>query len=129
MFLYKLKKIFRERKLELFASAYSFAVIASFLPLFSLVFLWNQEFSRSDRRSMLFTSVILSLINFGFIWSIDFIWGLNIIISILLGYVASFLAFFIPCLIYVISFEWAEIELNKAESREVKLKSISRNLF
>lgn len=129
MFLYKLKKIFRERKFELFASAYSFAIVASFLSFFYLVFLCSQEFSRSDRRAMLFTSLILTVVNFGIIWSIDLIWSPPIIISILLGYVASFLFFFPPCLGYVLAFEWHEIKLDKAETREVKLKSISKKFI
>ena len=129
MFLYKLKKVLRERKKDIIQSTLSFSLIASVLSLFVFMFINSEDFSKSDKRQMAVTSVILTSINLTIIYFVDYFLGYNIIVTILLGYFSSFLFFFIPCLIFILYFEVTELELDKSESRDAKLNSIFRNLF
>lgn len=129
MFLYKLKKVLRERKKDIIQSTLSFSLIASVLSLFVFMFINSEDFSKSDKRQMAVTSVILTSINLTIIYFVDYFLGYNIIVTILLGYFSSFLFFFIPCLIFILYFEITELELDKSEIRDAKLNSIFRNLF
>ena len=129
MFLYKLKKVLRERKKDIIQSTLSFSLMASVLSLFVFMFINSEDFSKSDKRQMAVTSVILTSINLTIIYFVDYFLGYNIIVTILLGYFSSFLFFFIPCLIFILYFEVTELELDKSETRDAKLNSIFRNLF
>jgi len=129
MFLYKLKKVLRERKKDIIQSTLSFSLMASVLSLFVFIFINNEDFSKSDKRQMAVTSAILTSINLTIIYFVDYFLGYNIIVTILLGYFSSFLFFFIPCLIFILYFEVTELELDKSETRDAKLNSIFRNLF
>ena len=129
MFLYKLKKVLRERKKDIIQSTLTFSLIASVLSLFVFMFINSEDFSKSDKRQMAVTSAILTSINLTIIYFVDYFLGYNIIVTILLGYFSSFLFFFIPCLIFILYFEVTELELDKSESRDAKLNSIFRNLF
>lgn len=129
MFLYKLKKVLRERKKDIIQYTLSFSLMASVLSLFVFMFINNEDFSKSDKRQMAVTSVILTSINLTIIYFVDYFLGYNIIVTILLGYFSSFLFFFIPCLIFILYFEVTELELDKSETRDAKLNSLFRNLF
>jgi hypothetical protein len=129
MFLYKLKKVLRERKKDIIQSTLTFSLMASVLSLFVFMFINSEDFSKSDKRQMAVTSVILTSINLTIIYFVDYFLGYNIIVTILLGYFSSFLFFFIPCLIFILYFEVTELELDKSETRDAKLNSIFRNLF
>ena len=129
MFLYKLKKVLRERKKDIIQSTLTFSLMASVLSLFVFIFINNEDFSKSDKRQMAVTSVILTSINLTIIYFVDYFLGYNIIVTILLGYFSSFLFFFIPCLIFILYFEVTELKLDKSDTRDVKLNSIFRNLF
>ena len=129
MFLYKLKKVLRERKKDIIQSTLTFSLMASVLSLFVFMFINSEDFSKSDKRQMGVTSVILTSINLTIIYFVDYFLGYNIIVTILLGYFSSFLFFFIPCLIFILYFEVTELELDKSETRDAKLNSIFRNLF
>jgi phosphoglycerol transferase MdoB-like AlkP superfamily enzyme len=129
MFLYKLKKVLRERKKDIIQSTLSFSLMASVLSLFVFMFINNEDFSKSDKRQMVVTSAILTSINLTIIYFVDYFLGYNIIVTILLGYFSSFLFFFIPCLIFILYFEVTELELDKSETRDAKLNSIFRSLF
>ena len=129
MFLYKLKKVLREIKKDIIQYTLSFSLIASVLSLFVFMFINSEDFSKSDKRQMAVTSVILTSINLTIIYFVDYFLGYNIIVTILLGYFSSFLFFFIPCLIFILYFEVTELELDKSEIRDAKLNSIFRNLF
>jgi dolichyl-phosphate-mannose--protein O-mannosyl transferase len=129
MFLYKLKKVLRERKKDIIQYTLSFSLIASVLSLFVFMFINNEDFSKSDKRQMGVTSAILTSINLTIIYFVDYFLGYNIIVTILLGYFSSFLFFFIPCLIFILYFEVTELELDKSETRDAKLNSLFRNLF
>lgn len=129
MFLYKLKKVLRERKKDIIQSTLTFSLMASVLSLFVFMFINSEDFSKSDKRQMAVTSAILTSINLTIIYFVDYFLGYNIIVTILLGYFSSFLFFFIPCLIFILYFEVTELELDKSESRDAKLNSIFRNLF
>jgi hypothetical protein len=129
MFLYKLKKVLRERKKDIIQSTLSFSLMASVLSLFVFMFINSEDFSKSDKRQMAVTSVILTSINLTIIYFVDYFLGYNIIFTILLGHFSSFLLFFIPCLIFILYFEITELELDKSEIRDAKLNSLFRNLF
>jgi hypothetical protein len=129
MFLYKLKKLFKERKKDIIQSTLTFSLMASIFSLFGLIFLNHENFSKSDKIQMLVTSFILTTINLTIIYFVDYFLGYNIVVCILLGYSSSFLLFFIPCFIFILYFEITDLELNKSETRDAKLNSIFRNLF
>ena len=129
MFLYKLKKVLRERKKDIIQSTLTFSLMASVLSLFVFIFINNEDFSKSDKRQMAVTSAILTSINLTIIYFVDYFLGYNIIVTILLGYFSSFLFFFIPCLIFILYFEITELKLDKSDTRDVKLNSIFRKLF
>ena len=129
MFLYKLKKVLRERKKDIIQSTLTFSLMASVLSLFVFMFINSEDFSKSDKRQMAVTSAILTSINLTIIYFVDYFLGYNIIVTILLGYFSSFLFFFIPCLIFILYFEVTELKLDKSDTRDVKLNSIFRNLF
>ena len=129
MFLYKLKKVLRERKKDIIQSTLSFSLMASVLSLFVFMFINSEDFSKSDKRQMAVTSFILTAINLTIIYFVDYFLGYNIIFSILLGYFSSFLLFFIPCLIFILHFEITELELDKDEIREAKLNKVFRKLL
>jgi hypothetical protein len=129
MFLYKLKKLFKERKKDIVQSTLTFSLMASIFSLFGLIFLNHENFSKSDKIQMLVTSFILTTINLTIIYFVDYFLGYNIVVCILLGYSSSFLLFFIPCFIFILYFEITDLELNKSETRDAKLNSIFRSLF
>jgi len=129
MFLYKLKKLFKERKKDIVQSTLTFSLMASIFSLFGLIFLNHENFSKSDKIQMLVTSFILTTINLTIIYFVDYFLGYNIVVCILLGYSSSFLLFFIPCFIFILYFEITDLELDKSETRDAKLNSIFRNLF
>ena len=129
MFLYKLKKVLRERKKDIIQSTLTFSLMASVLSLFVFMFINSEDFSKSDKRQMAVTSFILTAINLTIIYFVDYFLGYNIIFSILLGYFSSFLLFFIPCLIFILHFEITELELDKDEIREAKLNKVFRKLL
>ena len=129
MFLYKLKKVLRERKKDIIQSTLTFSLMASVLSLFVFMFINSEDFSKSDKRQMAVTSVILTSINLTIIYFVDYFLGYNIIVTILLGYFSSFLFFFIPCLIFILHFEITELELDKDEIREAKLNKVFRKLL
>ena len=129
MFLYKLKKVLRERKKDIIQSTLTFSLMASIFSLFGLIFLNDENFSKSDKIQIGLTSVILTSINLTIIYFVDYFLGYNIIVTILLGYFSSFLFFFIPCLIFILYFEITELKLDKSDTRDVKLNSIFRKLF
>jgi len=129
MFLYKLKKVLRERKKDIIQSTLTFSLMASIFSLFVFIFINNEDFSKSDKRQMAVTSAILTSINLTIIYFVDYFLGYNIIVTILLGYFSSFLFFFIPCLIFILYFEVTELKLDKSDTRDVKLNSIFRKLF
>jgi hypothetical protein len=129
MFLYKLKKVLRERKKEVIHSVLSFSLMCSILSLFFVAFLSNDNFSNSDKKQMFVISVILTVINFTIIYYVDYFFKFNIICSLLFGYFVSFCLFLIPTLLFILYFEIDDLELNKDEIREAKLNKVFRNLF
>ena len=129
IFLYKLKRVLRERKKDIIQSTLTFSLMASVLSLFGLIFLNDENFSKSDKIQIGLTSVILTSINLTIIYFVDYFLGYNIVVGILLGYSSSFLLFFIPCLIFILYFEITELKLDKSDTRDVKLNSLFRKLF
>ena len=69
MFLYKLKKVLRERKKDIIQSTLTFSLMASVLSLFVFMFINSEDFSKSDKRQMGVTSFILTAINLTIIYS------------------------------------------------------------
>ena len=128
MFLYKLRKILREKWIELVKSVSVLSFIASFIPFFPFLFIYQDDFSRSEKKQMFFISAICLSINLTIIYFTDF-FGFNIIFSLILGTFFSFCLYFIPFLILMIFFEFSELQLDKDEIREAKLNSLFRKLF
>jgi hypothetical protein len=128
MFLYKLRKILREKWIELVKSVSVLSFIASFIPFFPFLFIYQDDFSRSEKKQMFFISAICLFINLTIIYFTDF-FGFNIIFSLVLGNFFSFCLYFIPFLILMIFFEFSELQLDKDEIREAKLNSLFRKLF
>jgi Na+/melibiose symporter-like transporter len=128
MFLYKLRKILREKWLELLRLSSVLSFIASFIPLFPLIFIYQDDFSRSEKKQMFVISAICLFINLTIIYFTDF-FGFNIIFSLILGNFFSFCLYFIPFLILMMFFEFSELQLDKDEIREAKLNSLFRKLF
>jgi hypothetical protein len=104
------------------------AFIASFIPFFPFLFIYQDDFSRSEKKQMFFISAICLFINLTIIYFIDF-FGFNIIFSLILGSFFSFCLYLIPFLILMIFFEFSELKLDKGEIREAKLNSLFRKLF
>jgi hypothetical protein len=128
MFFYKLRKVIREKRSELLRSSSVLAFIASFIPFFPFLFIYQDDFSRSEKKQMFFISAICLFINLTIIYFIDF-FGFNIIFSLILGSFFSFCLYLIPFLILMFFFEFSELKLDKDEIREVKLNSLFRKLF
>lgn len=128
MFFYKLKKVIREKRSELLRSSSVLAFIASFIPFFPFLFIYQDDFSRSEKKQMFFISAICLFINLTIIYFTDF-FGFNIIFSLILGSFFSFCLYLIPFLILMIFFEFSELKLDKDEIREAKLNSLFIKLF
>jgi hypothetical protein len=127
MFLYKLKKIFTEKRKEIIWSSLSFSLIVTFLSFFLIALIY--DYSKSEKKQLFLTSVILTSVNFIIIYFTDFFFDFNVIITIILGYIFSFFIFLVPCLLIILFFEMSEITVDMSEMRELKLKSLLRNLF
>jgi xanthine/uracil permease len=127
MFLYKLKKIFTEKRKEIIWSSLSFSLIVTFLSFFLIALIY--DYSKSEKKQLFLTSVILTSVNFIIIYFTDFFFDFNVIITIILGYIFSFFIFLVPCLLIILYFEMSEITVDMSEMRELKLKSLLRNLF
>lgn len=127
MFLYKLKKIFTEKRKEIIWSSLSFSLIVTFLSFFLIALIY--DYSKSEKKQLFLTSVILTSVNFIIIYFTDFFFDFNVIITIILGYIFSFFIFLVPCLLIILYFEMSEIKVDMSEMRELKLKSLLRNLF
>lgn len=129
MFFYKLRKILREKFIELIRSVSILAFIAAFVPFFPILFLYHDDFSKSDKKQMCVVSFICIVLNLTIIYFTDNFFQYNIIISIFLGDLISFFLYLIPFSILIMYFEFSEIQLDKSEIRDAKLESLFRKLF
>lgn len=129
MFFYKLRKIFREKWLEILRAASMLGFIASFVPFFSYLFIWHDEFSRREKRQMFLVSMICIIINLTVVYFTESIFGLNIIFSIFLADLFSFCLYLIPCITIMTYFEFSDLQLDKSEIRDAKLNILFRKLF
>lgn len=129
MFFYKLKKVLRDSWLEILKSSSMLSFIASFIPFFSFLFIWHDDFSINEKKQMFVVSMFCLLINLSIIYSVDIFFGYNIIISLFLGAIFSFLLYLIPGLFLMVWFEFSELRLDKSEIREAKINSLIGKLF
>ena len=129
MFLYKLKKVLREKGLEMIQGSSMISFIASVLPFYSVLFIYHDDFSKREKRQMILISIFCSIIDFITIYFVDLSLDLNIIFSILLSYIISFLIFLIPSSLFIFYFEMSDVQLDKDEIREAKLNNLFRKLF
>ena len=129
MFLYKLKKVLKEKRVDLWKTSFSFSLIVSFYPLFVMAFIFNDDFSISDKKQMAITSAILTFLNFTIIYFVDYFFKYNIIFCILSGQIFCFFVFFIPIFIFAVYQEIIDLKLDKSEIREAKLNKVFRKLF
>jgi Na+/melibiose symporter-like transporter len=129
MFFYKLRKIFREKWLEILRGASMLGFIASFIPFFAYLFIWHDDFSRGEKRQMFLVSMICIIINLTIVYFTESIFGFNIIFSIFLADLFSFCLYLIPCITIMTIFEFSDLQLDKSEIRDAKLNSLFRKLF
>lgn len=129
MFLYKLKKVFREKGLEMIQGSSMISFIASVLPFFSFLFIYQDDFSKSEKKQMLLVTFVFLTIDFIVIYFVDYFFGFNIIFSILISHFISFFIFLIPTFLFILYFEISEVNLDKSEIRQAKLDNLFRKLF
>jgi hypothetical protein len=129
MFLYKLKKILKEKFIEILKGSGFLAFIASFVPFSTFLFLHIDNLSFREKKQMIFVSLFCQVINLFFIYIVDYVFNYNVICSIFIGSSLSFLFFLIPCLVIMLWFEIGELKLDKDEIRDAKLSSLFRKLF
>lgn len=129
MFLYKLKKVLKEKLGEILISSSLLSLIGSFIPFFPFLFIYHDDFSNREKKQMFLVSFICLTINFTIIYFVDLFFGFNIIFSIFLGDLFCFSLYLIPSFLLMLFFEIGEIKLDKSEIREVKLNNLFRKLF
>lgn len=129
MFLYKLKKVLKEKFGEIILSSSILSFIASFIAFFPFLFIYHDDFSNREKKQMFLVSFICLVINFTIIYFIDIFFGYNIILSIFLGDLFCFSLYLIPCFLLMLFFEVSEVILDKSEIRDAKINSIFRKLF
>lgn len=129
MFLYKLKKILKEKFSEIFKASAFLSMIASLIPFAPFLLMHVDDLSFKEKRQMMFVSLICVVINLLMIHWVDSNFKFGIITTIFIGVGLSFLFFFIPCFIVMLCFEFSEINLDKSEIREAKIESLFRKLF
>lgn len=129
MFLYKLRKVFREKLADILVSASFLSFIGSFIPFFPFLFFQHDDFSNKEKKQMFIVSFICLTINFTMIYFVDIFFGYNIIFAIFLGDLFCFSLYLIPCFLLMLFFEIGEITLDKSEIREAKINSLFRKLF
>ncbi len=129
MFFYKLKKFIKLKKRELLIGPLQLSFIASFASQFFILFIWSEEFSKSEKRQMFIASVILSIISLFTIYKVSNYFDFNVIVSIFVGMFINFLIYLLPALIFIIIMDWSDVELTKQEIREAKIGRVLRKLF
>lgn len=129
MFFYKLRKVFRESWKELISSSMMISFIGSVIPFFPFMFFNIDDFTRKDKIQIFTVSIFCVIFNLIIIYFVDYFFGFNIIISLVLGAIFSFCLYLIPCLLIIVSFELGDMVLDKGEIREAKLNSLFRKLF
>lgn len=129
MFFYKLRKVLRDSWLEILKSSSMLSFIASLIPFFAFLFIWHEDFSINEKKQMFVVSMFCLVINLSIIYSVDIFFGYNIIVSLFLGAIFSFLLYLIPGLVLMVWFEFSELRLNKSEIREAKINSLIGKLF
>lgn len=129
MFFYKLRKVLRDSWLEILKSSSMLSFIASFIPFFAFLFIWHDDFSISEKKQMFVVSIFCLLINLSIIYSVDYFFGYNIIVSLFIGAIFGFFLYFIPGLVLMAWFEFDQLILDKSEIREAKINSLIGKLF
>jgi hypothetical protein len=129
MLFYKLKKLFKEKKADIITGALTMALIFSVFSLSILLFWNSDEFCKSEKRQMVAFSIVSTSINLFIIYLTDSFFNYNIILSIIVGYLISFLIFVIPGFFIILYFEYDDLILDKSEIREAKIDSLFRKLF
>ncbi len=129
MFLYKLRKLFKLKKWEIILGSLQISFIASFASQFFLLFIWSEEFSKSEKVQMFVASLLLSLINLFSIYQVSNYFDFNVILCIFVGVIINFLIYILPAMIFIIITDWSEVKLTKEEIRDAKLGRVLRKLF
>ncbi len=129
MFFYKLRKLFKLKKRKLILGSSGMSLIASLASPFFLFFLFNGEFSNSNKRPMFFTSIIFSSLNLLTIYLVSNYLYLNEIFCIFISFLINFLIYLIPAFLLSIYFEWSDVIVTQDEIRDYKLNRLLRKLF
>jgi hypothetical protein len=91
--------------------------------------MWNEEFSKSEKRQMFVASLILSIINLFSIYQVSNYFDFNVILCIFVGIIINFLIYILPAMIFIVVMDWSDVELTKEEIRDAKLGRVLRKLF
>ena len=129
MLLYKLRKLFKLKKWEIILGSLQISFIASFISQFFLLYMWNEEFSKSEKRQMFVASLILSLINLFSIYQVSNYFDFNVVVCIFVGTLINFLIYILPAMIFIIIMDCSDVELTTEEIRDAKLDRVLRKLF
>lgn len=129
MFFYKLKKVFKEKSLDIIKASSVLSLVASFIPLAPFLFLHVDDMSFKEKRQMVIISILCFITNLFMIQLTDYVFEYSIISSIFIGLFFSFLLFFTPSFLIMTYFEFSEIRLDKSEIRDAKVDSLLRKLF
>jgi hypothetical protein len=129
MFFYKLRKLLKEKRNEVFLGSLQLSFLAAFVSNFLIIYILREESNKSEIRQMFILSFILSFINLSIIYFVDIYFDFGVIISIFVGLLISFLFYIIPSIIFIIIMEWSMVILTKEEIRDAKLGRVLRKLF
>jgi hypothetical protein len=129
MFLYKLRKVFKEKLPDISKGSALLSAVASFIPFAPFLLLHVEDLSINEKKQMIFVSILFLLVDLFMIYWIDVIFNYGIITTLFVASSFSFLLFFIPCFCFLTWLEFGEMVLEKDEIREAKLNSLFRKLF
>ena len=129
MFFYKLGKLFKLKKWEIILGSLQLSFIASFASQFFLLYMWSEEFSKSEKRQMFLASLLFCFINLVSINQVSNYFDFNVIICIFVGMIINFFIYILPAIIFIIAMDWSEVELTQEEIRDAKLSRVLRKLF
>lgn len=129
MFFYRLKKLLKEKKREVFLGSLQISFIASFVSQFFILFMWSEEFSRREKWQMSLFSFLLTIFSLITINFVNEHFNFNILVCIFVSVIINFLIYIIPAMILIIILEWSDVTLTKDEIRDAKLDKVLRKLF
>lgn len=125
MVIYKLKKLFKERGIEIVKTVLmlSFACSSSFLIVLPMMI--TDDIEWQDKKKMIVFFLIAGVVNILSLLYID-AYDINIILKIVLSILISFFIF-IPIIFILITIsDYKDLKLDVSEQRDAKLEGLLR---